>query len=169
MARPRSPRGALRRWSGAVSGKSIGLVNRPAGFALDRLAPRILVAIGGDHDDGHVGHAPGCARGNNSRPLMPGMLMSDRMRMEARESSTVSTTFNRLLGRDCANSIAKRALSGFHAGIAGGTGRRRRARSSTTRMSALMLPSPLWERGSGERGRAVQTGYIGNSLDRLHR
>src|ERR1700689_3223655 len=33
------------------------------------------------------------ARGSNSRPLMPGMLMSERMRMRL-ASSTISTTFN---------------------------------------------------------------------------
>ena len=36
------------------SAKSIGLVKRPDRAALDRLASRFGVAIGGDHDDGNV-------------------------------------------------------------------------------------------------------------------
>ena len=51
------------------------------------------------------------ARGSNSRPLMPGMLMSERMRMRL-ASSTVATTFS-ASGADCANSIAKRAERDF--------------------------------------------------------
>ena len=35
--------------------KSIGLVNKPVGAAFDRLALGFGIAIGGDHDDGHVG------------------------------------------------------------------------------------------------------------------
>jgi hypothetical protein len=48
--------------------------------ALNRPAASLCVAIGGDHDDRHVG--PRLPRlGRRSRPLMPGMLASERIRI----------------------------------------------------------------------------------------
>jgi hypothetical protein len=47
---------------------------------LQRLAFRLCVAIGGDHDDRNA-RSQCLGLGNSSRPLIPGMLMSERIKM----------------------------------------------------------------------------------------
>ena len=60
--------------------KSIGLMSSAGGAPFARLAPGLRVAIGGDHNDRYIRARPR-ALGKSSRPLIPGMLMSDRIKI----------------------------------------------------------------------------------------
>ncbi len=64
----------------AKRNKIDGLCQERLGSAFQGFSLGIRVAVGGDHNDGTSGRAA-LAFGKSSRPVIPGMLMSERIRI----------------------------------------------------------------------------------------
>ena len=93
------------------------------------------------------------AFGSSSSPLMPGMLMSERIRIsDARSASTMRCERCRRRLREIHHEAARR---GGRGGTAGGTAVSTSGSSSTTRMSRVMRVPPDFASDAAPRGRTI--------------
>src|SRR5262245_12670475 len=81
-----------------------GLGEKRFSAALQCLALGLRIAIGGDHNDRYIGSS--LALGKSSSPVIPGILMSDRIRIS--DTPAASAIRRSAMSPDWANSIVKR-------------------------------------------------------------